>query len=79
MDKHKDRGITQMDKHRCKEITQMDKHRGKEITQMDKHKDRGITQMTNIKIEEVCNKFVQNPLKDVDSRVLTRMLRKDGQ
>jgi carbamoylphosphate synthase small subunit len=26
----------------------------------------------------VCTKFGQNPLKDVDSRVFTRMLRKDG-
>jgi len=26
----------------------------------------------------VCSKFGQNPLKDVDSRVFTRMLRKDG-
>jgi carbamoylphosphate synthase small subunit len=25
-----------------------------------------------------CTKFGQNPLKDVDSRVFTRMLRKDG-
>jgi carbamoylphosphate synthase small subunit len=28
---------------------------------------------------EVCTKFGHNPLKDVDSRVFTRMLRKDGQ
>ena len=27
----------------------------------------------------MCTKFGQNPLKDVDSRVFTRMLRKDGQ
>ena len=26
----------------------------------------------------VCTKFGQNPLKDVDSRVVTRMLQKDG-
>ena len=26
----------------------------------------------------VCTKFGQNPLKDVDSRVFTRMLQKDG-
>ena len=26
----------------------------------------------------VCTKFGQNPLKDVDSRVFTKMLRKDG-
>jgi hypothetical protein len=26
----------------------------------------------------VCTKFGQNPLKNVDSRVFTRMLRKDG-
>jgi hypothetical protein len=26
----------------------------------------------------VCTKYGQNPLKDVDSRVFTRMLRKDG-
>ena len=26
----------------------------------------------------MCTKFGQNPLKDVDSRVFTRMLRKDG-
>jgi hypothetical protein len=26
----------------------------------------------------VCTKFGQNPLKDVDSGVVTRMLRKDG-
>jgi hypothetical protein len=26
----------------------------------------------------ICTKFGQNPLKDVDSRVFTRMLRKDG-
>ena len=26
----------------------------------------------------VCTKFGQNPLKDVDSRVFTRILRKDG-
>ena len=26
----------------------------------------------------VCTKFGENPLKDVDSRVFTRMLRKDG-
>ena len=26
----------------------------------------------------VCTKFGQNPLKDIDSRVFTRMLRKDG-
>ena len=28
--------------------------------------------------DSVCAKFGQNPLKDVDSRVFTRMLRKDG-
>jgi hypothetical protein len=28
--------------------------------------------------DKVCTKFGQNPLKDVDSRVFTRMLRKDG-
>jgi carbamoylphosphate synthase small subunit len=28
--------------------------------------------------DEVCTKFGLNPLKDVDSRVFTRMLRKDG-
>ena len=28
--------------------------------------------------DQVCTKFCQNPLKDVDSRVITRMLRKDG-
>ena len=27
---------------------------------------------------QVCTKFGQNPLKDVDSRVFTRMLWKDG-
>ena len=26
----------------------------------------------------ICTKFGQNPLKDVDPRVFTRMLRKDG-
>ena len=26
----------------------------------------------------ICTKFSQNPLKDVDPRVFTRMLRKDG-
>jgi len=26
-------------------------------------------------LEKVCTKFGQNPLKDVDSRVFTRMLR----
>jgi hypothetical protein len=41
MDKHKDRGITQMNKQRCKEIIQMNKHRGK-----------GIIQMTNIEIPQ---------------------------
>jgi hypothetical protein len=28
--------------------------------------------------DEVCTKFSQNPLKDVDSRVFTRMWRTDG-
>ena len=28
--------------------------------------------------DEVCTKFGQNPLKDIDSRVFTRMLRKYG-
>jgi hypothetical protein len=28
--------------------------------------------------DSVCSMFGQNPLKDVDSRVFTRMLRKDG-
>jgi hypothetical protein len=28
--------------------------------------------------DKVCTKFGQNPLKDVDSRVFTRMLQKDG-
>ena len=28
--------------------------------------------------DKICTKFGQNPLKDVDPRVFTRMLRKDG-
>jgi hypothetical protein len=32
----------------------------------------------NILVDYVCTKFGQNPLKDVDSGVVTRMLQKDG-
>ena len=34
--------------------------------------------MLKIAVCTVCTKFGQNLLKDVDSRVVTRMLRKDG-
>ena len=37
-----------------------------------------INRVPNSRKDFVCTKFGQNPLKDVDSRVVTRMLRKDG-
>jgi len=37
-----------------------------------------INRVSDYLKDQVCGKFGQNPLKDVDSRVFTRMLRKEG-
>jgi len=37
-----------------------------------------INRDTDSRKDYACTKVGQNPLKDVDSRVFTRMLRKDG-
>ena len=51
---------------------------GKKLTQWPWPLTLKINRVPDSRKDKICTKFGQNPLKDVDPRVFTRMLRKDG-